>query len=91
MSESRQGAGGTSGLNSKGVALAGLISGAIALLLAVLAFRRARLPYDEEGSFFDGTVNIHQQSVEVFALLAALALLLAIFCWWVHRRSRRRG
>ncbi len=68
--------------------LAGM-SGAISLLFAVAAFRRARLPYDEEGNFFDGLVSYHQQSVEALALFAVAAFLLAMACWYGHRRSRR--
>lgn len=91
MQASRRGVVSTPGRNSTRLAVAGLISGATALFFAALAFRRARLPYNEEGNYFDGTVNTHQQSGEVFALLAAFALVLAMVCWWVYRRSRRRG
>jgi hypothetical protein len=54
------------------------LSAALACVLAVLAWQRAGLPYSEEGHYFDGLVNYHQQSVLVYTVLAGAALLLAL-------------
>ncbi len=66
------------------------VCGALGCLLAWVAWQRAGLPYNEEGHYFDGLVNHHQQSVLVYGVLAFLALLLALGLAWVHLRARRR-
>lgn len=58
-------------------------------VLAVVAWQRAGLPYNEEGHYFDGLVNVHEQSVLVYALAALAAWLLAGALAWVARRTRR--
>lgn len=70
---------------------AGLSAGSAVLgaVLAVVAWQRAGLPYNEEGHYFDGLVNVHEQSVLVYALAALVALLLAGALAWVARRARR--
>lgn len=65
-------------------------SGVLACVLAVVAWRRAGLPYNEEGHYFDGLVNYHQQSVLAYAVLAIVALLLALGLAWVAIKARRR-
>ena len=54
------------------------MSAALACVLAAVASQRAGLPYSEEGHYFDGLVNYHQQSVLVYTMLAGAALLLAL-------------
>ncbi len=70
---------------------AGLSAGAALLggALAVVAWQRAGLPYNEQGHYFDGLVNVHEQSVLVYALAALAALILAGALAWVARRARR--
>lgn len=70
----------------------GLSAGAgfLGCALAVVAWQRAGLPYNEEGHYFDGLVNYHQQSVLGYALAALVALLLAGALAWVARRVWRR-
>ena len=53
-------------------------------------FERACLPYNEEGHYFDGLVNHHEQSVLVYGVLAVVALLLALGLAWVYLRTRCR-
>jgi cobalamin synthase len=67
-------------------ALCGTVSG----VLAVLTWRRAGLPYNEEGHYFDGLVNHHQQAVLVYAMGALLACVLALGLAWAARRIRQR-
>ena len=69
----------------------GLSAGAAVLggVLAVVAWRRAGLPYNEEGHYFDGLVNYHQQSVLVYAVLASAALLLALGLARLALKTRR--
>ena len=71
---------------------AGLSAGSVLLgcVLAVVAWQRAGLPYNEEGHYFDGLVNYHQQSVLGYALAALAACLLAGTLAWVALRVRRR-
>lgn len=63
--------------------------GAISCVLAYVAFERAGLPYNEEGHYFDGLVNYHQQSVLAYAVMAVVTLLLALGLVWVHLKTRR--
>ena len=55
-----------------------------------MAWQRAGLPYNEEGQYFDGLVNYHQQSVLAYAVMAVVAFLLGLGLAWVARRTRRR-
>ncbi len=64
--------------------------GALACVLAVVAWQRAGLPYNEQGQYFDGLVNYDEQAVLVYALAAVLAFALAFGLGWVARRSRPR-
>ena len=66
-------------------------SGAISCVLAYVAWRRAGLPYNEQGHYFDGLVNYHEQSVLVYTVLAAAALLLALALGlaWLHFKTCR--
>ena len=64
--------------------------GGLGCVLAVVAWQRAGLPYNEEGHYFDGLVNYHQQSVLAYAVMAVVAFLLALGLAWVARRTRRR-
>lgn len=65
-------------------------SGAAACALAYLVWQRAGLPYNEEGHYFDGLVNYHQQSVLVYAVMAIIAFLLALGLAWAAIQARRR-
>ena len=65
------------------------LSGVLACILAVVAWQRAGLPYNEEGHYFDGLVNYQQQSVLVYAVLALAALLLALGLAWLALKTRR--
>ncbi|MBY0492118.1 MAG: hypothetical protein K2R93_19915 [Gemmatimonadaceae bacterium] len=56
----------------------------------MVAWQRAGLPYNEQGHYFDGLVNYHQQSVLGYALAALAALLLAGALAWVVSGTRRR-
>lgn len=64
-------------------------SAVLGCVLAVVAWQRAGLPYNEEGHYFDGLVNVHEQSALGYALAALVALLLAGALAWVARRARR--
>lgn len=66
------------------------LCGVLGCVLAVVAWQRAGLPYNEAGHYFDGLVNVHQQSVLGYALAALAALLLAIALACVARRARPR-
>lgn len=59
-------------------------------VLTAVAWQRAGLPYNEEGHYFDGLVNYHQQSVLVYAMMAIIALLLALGLAWAAIKARRR-
>jgi hypothetical protein len=65
-------------------------SGVLGCALAVVAWQRAGLPYNEEGQYFDGLVNYHQQSVLVYVVMAIIALLLALGLAWAAIRAWRR-
>lgn len=65
------------------------LSAALGCVLAVLAWQRASLPYNEEGQYFDGLVNYHQQSVLVYTVLAGAALLLTLGFAWLALKTRR--
>ncbi len=69
-------------------ALAGL-GAAVCCVLAYVAVPRARLPYNEAGQYFDGLVNYQQQSVLVYAVLAAAAFLLTLGLGWLAIKTRR--
>ncbi|MBX9872340.1 MAG: hypothetical protein K2X75_10110 [Burkholderiaceae bacterium] len=66
------------------------LCGALGCALAVVAWQRAGLAYNEAGHYFDGLVNYHQQSVLGYALAALVALLLAFALAWMARRGRPR-
>ena len=66
------------------------VCGVLGGVLAWVAWQRAGLPYNEEGHYFDGLVNHHEQSVLVYGVLAVVALLLALGLAWVYLRTRRR-
>lgn len=70
----------------------GLSAGSVVLacVLAVVAWQRAGLPYNEEGQYFDGLVNYDQQSVLVYTVLALAALLFSLGLAWLAIRPRRR-
>lgn len=65
-------------------------SAVLGCVLAVVAWQRAGLPYNEEGHYFDGLVNYHHQSVLAYAVLAGVALLLALGLAWLGFKTRRR-
>jgi hypothetical protein len=65
------------------------LSAALACVLAAVAWQRAGLPYSEEGHYFDGLVNYHQQSVLVYTVLAGAAWLLALGLAWLALGTRR--
>jgi hypothetical protein len=67
-----------------------VLSAVLGGVLAVVAWQRAGLPYNEEGHYFDGLVNYHQQSVLVYAVMAIIALLLALGLAWAAIRAWRR-
>jgi hypothetical protein len=66
------------------------LCGALGCALAVVAWQRAGLAYNEEGHYFDGLINYHQQSVLGYALAALAALLLAGALTWGVSGTRRR-
>jgi len=66
------------------------LCGVLGCVLAVVAWQRAGLPYNEQGHYFDGLVNYHQQSVLGYALAALTALLLAGALAWVVSGTRWR-
>lgn len=57
--------------------------------LAVMAWQRAGLPYNEEGHYFDGLVNYHQQSVLALTVMAVVAFVLALGLAWAGLKTRR--
>lgn len=58
--------------------------------LAMVAWQGAGLPYNQEGHYFDGLVNYHQQSVLAYAAMAGIVLLLSLGLAWVCFMTRRR-
>ena len=66
------------------------LCGVLGCVLAVVAWQRAGLPYNEQGHYFDGLVNYHQQSVLGYALAALAALLLAGALAWGVSGTRWR-
>lgn len=74
------------------MACAGLsaVSWVLGCVLAVVAWQRSGLPYNEEGQSFDGLVNVHEQSVLGYSLVALAALVLSGALAWVARRVWRR-
>jgi cytochrome bd-type quinol oxidase subunit 2 len=66
-----------------------VLSAVLGGVLAVVAWQRAGLPYNEEGQYFDGLVNYQQQSVLVYTVLALAALLLALGLAWLALKTRR--
>lgn len=80
-------------LMRKAVSLtAALLLSALALLFADLCRRRAALPYNEEGRFFDAQESVVYKDSSVvayggLALLFALATFLAVL--WAIRAWRR--
>jgi hypothetical protein len=67
-----------------------VLSGALGCVLAVVAWQRAGLPYNEAGHYFDGLVNYHQHSVLTYAVMAGIALLLALGLAWLGIKTRGR-
>ena len=65
------------------------LSAVLGCVLALVAWQRSGLPYNEQGHYFDGLVNYHQQSVLVYAVLAATALLFALGLAWLALKARR--
>jgi hypothetical protein len=69
-----------------------LLLGTAGLALAILALRRAGLPYDEMGRFYDSATGIvYKDSAPLaYGLLAVLFLLAALPCAiWAVRSWRR--
>lgn len=66
------------------------LCGVLGCVLAVVAWQRAGLPYNEQGHYFNGLVNYHQQSVLGYAFAALAALLLAGALAWVVSGTLRR-
>lgn len=66
------------------------LCGVLGCALAVVAWQRAGLPYNEQGHYFNGLVNYHQQSVLGYALAALAALLLAGALAWGVSGTRWR-
>lgn len=66
-------------------------SAALGTALVWLVWQRAGLPYNEEGYYFDGLVNYHQQAVLVYAVAAWAAWLLALGLAWAWRKSVSPG
>jgi len=70
---------------------------AVALWLASLGlgwiwWKRAGLPYNEDGRYFHQATStvLHDQAVMVYGLLALVFLVLAVGVkWWVRRSLRR--
>lgn len=72
------------------VLLAGL-SAVAGLLAAGLAVEAARLPYDDQGRFFDGSAVHHDDAVLAYAVLAGAAFAVAAGLAGLARRLRKRG
>ncbi len=77
---------------ARGLGLLAMVSTVPAALLTVLAWTRARLPYNEEGNHFDGLVVHHEGSVLVYAALAVVFWLVAVSAglgsWRMLMRAR---
>lgn len=69
--------------------IAAIVSFAAAGVSAFIWFERRALPYNSEGRFFDESTAtvLHEQSVSVFAILAASLLLVGLVLLAVWRRS----
>jgi len=59
-----------------------------ALGCAALFVQATRLPYNDQGHYFDGLVVHHAQAVGVYGGLALVMALLALALGWVARRLK---
>jgi hypothetical protein len=66
------------------------VPAASSVLFASLAIQRSGLPYNSEGSYFDGVVNYHEQSVLAFGILAGISIV-ATAVLVAAARSLHRG
>lgn len=67
-----------------------LVVAVAASLLSLEALTKARLPYTEEGRYFDGLVVHDESSVYVFATLAVLLWVVAALAGLGARRLGKR-
>ena len=58
-------------------------------LFTCLSYIRSRLPYNEQGNYFDGAVVLHEQAVGVYALLAFIAFAMAGLSLMFLRRLKK--
>mgnify|MGYP006180869651 FL=1 len=57
--------------------------------MALLAWQRASLPYNENGNHFADGVNLNEAGALAWWVLAFATLLMALLLVLVHRRFRR--
>lgn len=74
--------------------LAGLFAvacGFAALILGVIFFQLARLPFNAQGRHFDDGVVHQAQAVPIYGLLVLGFAAVALFALWLSRRLLRRS
>ena len=59
----------------------------LSLLLGGVSVSRMRMPYNEEGRYFDGVVVYHRQAIPLYAGLAVLAGLTSAALALASRRA----
>lgn len=81
----------TSKLLSWFIALLVAFLASVGLIFLALAIQRSTLPYNSEGNYFDGVVNYHEQSVEVYGVLFVVSFLAAIILFGIRLLVLRKA
>ena len=74
--------------------LAGLVAvacGFAALVLGVIFFQLARLPFNAQGRHFDDGVVHHAQAVPIYGLMVLGFAAISLFALWLSHRLLRRS
>ena len=53
------------------------------------AYKRAVMPYNSEGNYFDGIANYHSGAQFIYGVVAALAFVVAASMFWLTLRLLR--
>jgi len=69
---------------------AALCAGAMASLLAWVAWAQSQLPFNREGRFFDGLAVHHEQAVPGHAVTATFLAVVSVACAWRATRLAQR-
>jgi hypothetical protein len=71
------------------IAVGALASAAIGLLSSLITYKRAVMPYNSEGNYFDGMVNYHSGAQFIYGFGAVLAFVVAVSMFWLMLRLLR--